>query len=518
MDFALPRVQDTSNLQNWMEAPHTPPESKTTVWVTDYFTEVIHPTYTEIIGPAPSSWDIPLFPTSTPNLDPFTTLWSSEVAAGQTTLATESSTPSQLPESHTSAPGTEQPVETNSSNTIESSTTSTSSEESESTTLSKTSSAFDTSTTSDTSTSDSTTTSEASRISDTTTRESPSPARPSMQPLVTLATAPPLPSQSGSAGFLPAATEYGSTTGEDASGHAGVIAGSIVGGVAFIALTLLACFFCYRRKKRQRSQPPKRPTHMREASFDSWNASSLMGSIRVLKYRQFSQPDCVDTDSPPGLGPHAQKHADDQTAGGRPVPYRQRSGVPRQYSNRRYSNPYVNYSDNPEMSGANNDMSYSDGNPYPNGTNPHRVSSQISSRWAPSSVSDPFADDASPVSPIIDLNAPSRTVSCYSRASYHGGLNILAHYDGSARDSQCASTYFYPGQLSGDSTDHLPPVPPIPDGISRTGSILRGRSQNFSSPLAQFGGEHSDPWDLQQPLPAVLRSGPRRPPPRGGLF
>jgi hypothetical protein len=340
-----------------------------------------------------------------------------------------------------------------------------------------------------------------------------------MQPLVTLATARPLPSQSEPPGFLPAATGSGSTTGEDVSGRAGVIAGTIIGGVAFIALTLLACFFCFRRRRQKsRSRQQKQRSHMREESWASWNANSLMGSVKVLKYRQFSHPGYVDAESPPGPGPPAQHRAQDESAGGRPLSYQQSSRVRRHVSSRRYSNLDASYSFSPEMSGANNDMSYSDGNPFSNSAHPHRVS-QVSSRWAPSTVSDPFTDDESPVSPILELNTPSRTLSCYSRPSHQGGLNILARSDGSARDSQFTTTYSLPGQLTRESTDPLPTAPPPSDGISRTGSAVHGRSHNPSSSLAQFARQISDSWHLEQPPQAALRSDPcGSPPPRGGLF
>ncbi|KAJ5151051.1 uncharacterized protein N7482_010303 [Penicillium canariense] len=243
------------------------------------------------------------------------------------------------------------------------------------------------------------------------------------------------------------------------SHHVGAIVGGTVGGTAFIALGLLACFLFFRRRRRRctvhrQGSPGKRLLR----------TSDSMSSIRGLHGRQFSQPSFPIARTTIPSAPIFPASRNSMPPGPRP---------------------------NPTMAASNQDLSLD--RMYPRSREQH----------------DTFADpEDGLVSPIIQLHPPSCTVSNYSpHSSCEGGLEFVKgdDYDSSARTSRYESIY-YPDE----STITLPFPHP------RTNWLSPHCHDNSKTRLST----RSDPFDLETPLKALHEWPPLPPRPtaRGDNF
>ncbi|KAJ5668887.1 hypothetical protein N7462_009957 [Penicillium macrosclerotiorum] len=114
----------------------------------------------------------------------------------------------------------------------------------------------------------------------------------------------------------------------------------------------------------------------------------------------------------------------------------------------------------------------------------------------------------SPVSPIIQVQPPSRTASSsYSRCSWEGGMDLLDcyEYDSSGDSSRYGQEHaYYPGG-SATSIPHTAGSNP-----HLAGDRLAPRSASLDTPKTRLS-TRSDPFDLEPP-PTALRKWPPLPP------
>ncbi|KAJ5896646.1 uncharacterized protein N7473_006045 [Penicillium subrubescens] len=174
--------------------------------------------------------------------------------------------------------------------------------------------------------------------------------------------------------------------------HVGAIVGGSVGGAVFVALALLACMLCLRRR---RQKAPIKPLGSPRRGLLR-NSSDSLTTFRGPQGWHGQQ----DSQSSYPMGPMFSPRGN--TISLAPAP-------------------------NPALA-----ASYQ--GPPPVTMFVHRDSGQ-----------NPFSDpEHSPVSPIINVHPPSRTASTYSQSSCEGGLGYLEKYDyeSPTRSSRYESIYY----------------------------------------------------------------------------
>ncbi|KAJ5084237.1 hypothetical protein NUU61_008816 [Penicillium alfredii] len=241
------------------------------------------------------------------------------------------------------------------------------------------------------------------------------------------------------------------------SPNVGVIIGSVVGGVVFIAFALLACFLLFRRRRRASLQRQRQSS--RQGLLRSGGSIS---SIQGYHHRQYSHP----------LFPLERSHSI-------PTP-------PAFSASRQFSNPFEDRYTVPPMPGSNPDLSldalYLRGEP----TRP----------WS-HYTDDPFEDpENSSASPLIELSPPSRTLSTHSQSSWEGGLQLLEYYDTPSRGSHYDNYYFEDNALT---------LPSQNSQAQNRGFLFP--SKYLDTPMMRDSAR-SDPFDLEPPPNAVHRRPP----------
>ncbi|KAJ5707324.1 hypothetical protein N7488_007125 [Penicillium malachiteum] len=228
-----------------------------------------------------------------------------------------------------------------------------------------------------------------------------------------------------------------------------VIVGGTVGGVAFCAIGLLACFLFIRRRRRGGQHQRK---NSRQSLLHDRNSISSFNDTHQRQSSQSSMHTVQEVSIPSAPAPVFP-----------PL--------------RNFSNP-SNIRPNPALAASNQDLS---------------LDRMYLREESPPGYTEGFYDDVecSPVSPIIEISPPSRSVSNYSRCSWEGSgsLKFPQEYDLSVPNSRQVSTY-YPGE----STFTLP------DTASPSSNVLDMAKTRDSA--------RSDPFDLE-PSP---RSPPKEPP------
>ncbi|GLI80271.1 hypothetical protein PoHVEF18_008624 [Penicillium ochrochloron] len=203
----------------------------------------------------------------------------------------------------------------------------------------------------------------------------------------------PSPSSSSVGGIISGSdSATGQTSESQYSSHVGAIVGGSVGGAVFVALALLACMLCLRRR---RQRAPIKP----------------QGSPRKGLLRNSS--DSLTT----FRGPHGwHGHQDSQSS----------------------------YPMGPMFSPRGNTISLAPA-PNPALAASYRGPPLVTMIVHRDSGQNPFSDpEHSPVSPIINVHPPSRTASTYSQPSCEGGLGYLEKYDyeSPTRSSRYESIYY----------------------------------------------------------------------------
>ncbi|KAJ5733485.1 hypothetical protein N7493_002271 [Penicillium malachiteum] len=229
----------------------------------------------------------------------------------------------------------------------------------------------------------------------------------------------------------------------------GVIVGGTVGGVAFCAIGLLACFLFIRRRRRGGQHQRK---NSRQSLLHDRHSISSFNDTHQRQYSQSSMNTIQEVSIPSAPAPVF------------PPP-------------RNFSNP-SNIRPNPVLAASNQDLS---------------LDRMYLREESPPGYTEGFNYDVerSPVSPIIEISPPSRSVSNYSRCSWEGSdsLKFPQEYDLSVPNSRQVSAY-YPGE----STFTLP------DTASPSSNVIDMAKTRDSA--------RSDPFDLE-PSP---RSPPKEPP------
>ncbi|KAJ6014938.1 hypothetical protein N7540_009529 [Penicillium herquei] len=228
-----------------------------------------------------------------------------------------------------------------------------------------------------------------------------------------------------------------------------VIVGGTVGGVAFCAFGILACFLFIRRR-RQGGQHKRK--NSRQSLLHDRHSISSFNDTHQRQYSQSSMNTIQEVSIPSAPAPVF------------PPP-------------RNFSNP-SNIRPNPALAASNQDLS---------------LDRMYLREESPPGYTENFQYDVehSPVSPIIEVSPPSRSVSNYSRCSWEGSgsLKFPQEYDLSVPNSRQASTY-YPGESTFTLADTASPGSNVLD-MAKTRDSTR-----------------SDPFDLE-PSP---RSPPKEPP------
>ncbi|KAJ5730312.1 uncharacterized protein N7483_004820 [Penicillium malachiteum] len=248
-----------------------------------------------------------------------------------------------------------------------------------------------------------------------------------------------------------ASTSSETSSAQSKSSHhkVGVIVGGTVGGAAFCAIGLLACFLFIRRRRRGGQHKRK---NSRQSLLHDRHSISSFNDTHQRQYSQSSMNTIQEVSIPSAPAPVV------------PPP-------------RNFSNP-SNIRPNPALAASNQDLS---------------LDRMYLREESPPGYTENFQYDVerSPVSPIIEISPPSRSVSNYSRCSWEGSgyLKFPQDYDLSVPNSRQASTY-YPGESTFTLADTASPGSNVLD-MAKTRDSTR-----------------SDPFDLE-PSP---RSPPKEPP------